>query len=120
MNLKKYNFFCPFCKEQLNDTGEIELKTVRRSGEVGKIFLAADFGNYTYRKEPDVNFVDGEIVDFLCRCCNVNLEAPQHEGFAQLNMRVDENIEFEVIFSRQAGKRKTYVITEDGIETYQE
>jgi hypothetical protein len=119
MDLKDFHFSCPFCKHLLSDSEEIVLVTRRDSGIEGKIFMAVSFGNYTYRHIPETNFNVHEIVDFLCSECNENLKAPNHPNFALLNMDVGNGINFDVIFSREAGKRKTYVITEDGIETYQ-
>lgn len=118
MDLKNFSFSCPFCNQTLNGGNEIELTTIRKSGDRGVIYMSAAFGNYTYRHIPEINFDEGEIVDFHCPKCEENLEAPQHGNFALLNMNVGNNINFEVIFSRESGKRKTYVITEDGIETY--
>ncbi|NOQ71439.1 MAG: hypothetical protein GQ574_05535 [Crocinitomix sp.] len=119
MDLKNFSFSCPFCKHLLNDSEEIELVTKRDSGTEGRIFMSVAFGNYTFRHIPETNFTLREIVDFLCPHCQTDLKAPNHKNFAQLNMDVGHNISFDVIFSREAGKRKTYVITEDGIETYQ-
>ena len=118
MDFKNFEFSCPFCAEKLNNKGVVGLKTVRSNGERGEIFLSVAIGDYSYRHVPEVNFEKGEIVDFLCPNCENNLEAPNYDNFALLRMNVDQNIVFEVIFSREAGKRKTYVITEDGIETY--
>ncbi len=119
MDFKNFSFSCPHCAQLLDDNEEIQLKTVRNSGEKGLIFMSATFGNYSYRHSPETNFFSGEVVDFLCPKCGEDLAAPQHENFALLNMDVGNDINFEVIFSREAGKRKTFVITEDGIETYQ-
>ena len=119
MDLKDFSFSCPFCSHTLNGPHGIELRTSRKTGEKGMIYLSTTFGNYTYRHVPDIAFEKHEIVDFICPNCNENLNAPQHENFALLNMNVGGNINFEVIFSRESGKRKTYVITEDGIEAYQ-
>ncbi len=119
MDLSQYTFSCPHCNEPLSYQGVVTLNTVRENGEKGTIRLAASVGNYSYEHEPRVEFIDGEVVDFLCPKCNTTLETDQYEDFALLKMKVDKNIEFEVIFSRKAGKRKTYVITEDGIDSYQ-
>ena len=119
MDLKNFSFYCPFCKKTVNDKDEIELVTRRSSGIDGRIFMSVAFGNYTFRHIPETEFKVHEVVEFICPHCSENLKAPNHENFALLNMNVGDNISFEVIFSREAGKRKTYVITEDGIETYQ-
>ncbi len=119
MELKNFSFSCPFCNQILNNSEEIELVTRRDSGAEGRIFMSVTFGNYTYRHIPETEFELKEIVDFVCPNCAEDLKAPNHPNFALLNMDVGNEISFEVIFSRESGKRKTYVITEDGIETYQ-
>lgn len=119
MNFKNFKFSCPHCNATLSNEDEVTLSTIRKSGEKGTIYLSVAFGNYTYRHIPETDFEKDEIVDFHCPKCNIDLKSQQHEDFALLNMNVEDNINFEVIFSRVAGKRKTYVITEDGIETYQ-
>lgn len=118
MDLKNFCFSCPFCNQELNGGDEIELVTQRHNGDRGRMFLSTTFGNYTYRHLPETEFEPGEVVDFYCPSCSQNLEAPQHDNFALVHMDVGSGIKFEIIFSREAGKRKTYVITDDGIETY--
>ncbi len=120
MEIKDYNFHCPHCESKLSDSGMITLNTIRDNGEEGAITLSTTFGNYNYSHEPETKFNEGEIVSFMCGGCDENLHSAQYENFAQLKMKVSEGIEFDVLFSREAGKRKTYVLTEDGIESYSE
>ncbi|MGB1104321.1 MAG: hypothetical protein ACPG21_11920 [Crocinitomicaceae bacterium] len=118
MNLDQYSFSCPKCKARLNNDQTIELNTERQNGDKGVIHLSVGIGDYNFTHEPKTKFVEGEIVEFYCPHCKSNLSAPQHKDFTLLKMDVDENIQFDVIFSRKAGHRKTYVINEDGIESY--
>lgn len=118
MDLSQYNFYCPHCDAPLSVSGVIELITRRKNGDKGIIKLATKVGNYNYEHEPPTEFEAGEIVDFICPKCAKNLHTNQYKNFALLNMHVEQGISFEVIFSRTAGERKTYVITEDGVETY--
>lgn len=118
MDIKKFDFSCPHCTQTLNKDGVVILNTRRNNGDKGTIHLSATFGNYTYMHEPEIEFDTGELVDFFCPSCEENLTSEEHNNFALLKMTVDNNIDFEVIFSREAGNRKTYIITEDGIESY--
>ena len=118
MDIKKFIFSCPYCDGILSQNGVIRLKTERTNGDIGEINLSTSFGNYKYDHVPVVTFEKGEIVEFICPHCDTNLDSEEYLHFAQVKMKVDENIEFDVIFSRKAGLRKTYVITEDGIESY--
>ena len=118
MKLSKYHFSCPHCNEVVNSDKSVVLKTLRTNGETGTIQMSIGVGDYTFNHEPNVDFEEGEMVTFCCPHCDHILDAPQHKDFAILKMNVDKNIEFDIIFSRKAGHRKTYIITEDGIETY--
>ena len=116
--ISKYNFHCPLCHAHLNQKDKITLKTIRLNGEEGEIQMDTTVGNYEYVHTPEVQFEPGEIVDFVCPACNKTLNSKEFKNYAMLKMHVDENIIFEVLFSRQAGVQKTYLITEDGIESY--
>lgn len=116
--LKNYQFHCPNCDTHLNEKESISLKTVRSNGDEGAMELSTTIGNYNYTHTPEVDFESGEVVDFLCPNCNHNLNSDEFENYAMLTMKVDENISFEVLFSRVAGVQKTYLVTEDGIESY--
>lgn len=120
MEIKNYNFHCPHCDQKLSNEGVIRLNTLRNNGEKGEIQLSTSFGNYSYSHEPKIQFIPGEIVSFSCPDCNKDVHSDQYENFALLKMKVSDNIDFDVLFSREAGKRKTYVLTEDGIESYSE
>jgi uncharacterized protein YbaR (Trm112 family) len=118
MDFKKFIFSCPYCEGTLSKNGIVSLMTQRTNGDIGEIKLSTSFGNYSYVHQPEVEFEKGEVVEFICPHCKKNLDSEEYVHFAQVKMKVDENIEFDVIFSRKAGLRKTYVITEDGIESY--
>ena len=116
--IKEYDFHCPHCNATLNSNGVIVLKTRRPNGDIGEIQMDTNLGNYQYTHEPPVNFEPGEMVDFLCTSCGHCLNSEEFDNYAQLKMVVDDAIEFDILFSRKAGVQKTYLITEDGIESY--
>ncbi|MFK8043854.1 MAG: hypothetical protein AB8B72_00060 [Crocinitomicaceae bacterium] len=118
MNLVNYNFYCTNCSSQLDENGNIHLKTVRDNGEIGIMHLSTSFGTYTYTHEPIAVFSGDELVDFFCPKCDFDLQSLNHPEYAALNMRAESQFDFEILFSRKAGMHKTYIITEDGIESY--
>jgi uncharacterized protein YbaR (Trm112 family) len=118
LDINEFSFCCPYCSQDLSTANEIVLNTKRKNGDIGSIHLNTTFGNYSYTHFPAVQFEKGEVVDFLCPNCRADLKSTEYKNFAQLKMKVEKDIDFDVIFSREAGKRKTYVITEDGIESY--
>lgn len=120
MEIKDCNFHCPHCSDLLSRNGEIVLTTKRHNGEEGHIKLATTFGNYSYAHVPDVQFDPGEVVAFSCPSCKKTVHSDKYKDYAIIKMHVSESIIFDVLFSREAGKRKTYIVTEDGIESYSE
>jgi hypothetical protein len=118
MRLSDYSFHCPACKSRLDTNGVIHLKTERLNGDKGDIFLSTTFGNYGYKHDPDVNFDVGELIEFSCDNCNSLLHSAIKPNFVNMIMRVENKFDFEILFSRKAGIQKTYVVTEDGIESY--
>ena len=120
MNLSKYSFFCTDCKVQLDVEGVIHLKTQRKNGESGEMHLSTSLGNYKFKHFPDVKFNDGELVEFSCPHCSSVLHSSIKPNFVNMIMRVEKQFDFEILFSRLAGVQKTYIVTEDGIESYGE
>lgn len=120
MDIRDCNFHCPHCTHQLNSDGFITLSTKRSNGEEGTIRLATSFGNYEYSHEPEVKFTDGELVAFTCPSCRNQVHSDKYKDYAMIKMQVNDKIVFDILFSREAGKRKTYIVTEDGIESYSE
>lgn len=116
--IHKYDILCPSCRTKLNDGTKLSLTTERENGDKGKIHLSTTIGNYSYTHEPPIIFEIGEMVSFFCPACNTNLNSKEFDNYALLKMKVRDSIEFEILFSRKAGVQKTYLVTEDGIETY--
>lgn len=116
--ISNFDYHCPYCTEKLKKSGEIVLKTIRNNGSEGIIRMATSIGDYGYAHEPQIDFELGEMVDFYCPFCDKNLNSEEYNNYALLKLYVREGIQFDVLFSRKAGVHKTYLITEDGIETY--
>lgn len=120
MNLEKYNFFCPSCEHQLDEAGKIHLASERQNGEKGDMYLSTSFGSYSYKHVPAIQFLKNELVDFLCPSCHANLKSKTYPEYTLMTMRVENKFDFEILFSRKAGMHKTYIVTEDGVESYGE
>ncbi len=118
MDCDDYRFTCPYCEVDLSESGEIVLSTKRSEGETGTLFLAKKIGNYNYRHTPKVNFGKLELVELFCPICSKNIASDQYEDHALLHLHVGENVKLEVLFSRRAGQGITYIVTQDGIETF--
>lgn len=116
--IQKYDFHCPHCDSKLDKNNEIILLTKRSNGDMGEIMMSASVGNYSYKHSPANAFDNGELVTFQCTNCKADLDAEDYPDYAKLIMKVEKDIQFDVLFSRRAGVQKTYLVTEDGIETY--
>jgi DNA-directed RNA polymerase subunit RPC12/RpoP len=117
--LEKYDFHCPYCKYKLNgDNKLIKLDTIRQNGDKGTIYFSASIGDFSYEHEPKVDFEPGELVNFCCSSCNKDLSSDQFDNYARLILDVNGTVQFDILFSRKAGVKKTYLITEEGVETY--
>ena len=120
MKLEQYNFFCPKCNHQLDQSGKIHLKSERSNGETGDMYLSTTFGTYSFEHVPDRDFEHNELVDFSCPSCTAKLISETYSDYTEMIMRVEDKFDFEILFSRRSGIHKTYIITEDGIERYGE
>lgn len=120
MKLEKYNFYCPKCSHQLDEEGSIHLLTERQNGDSGNMYLSTSFGTYSYKHEPDIVFLKNELVDFFCPSCKANIKSEEYPDYTIMTMRVEGKFDFDILFSRKAGMHKTYIVTEDGVESYGE
>ena len=54
----------------------------------------------------------------MCPFCNADLTSKKNKKFAELKMMVNEFIFFEALFSTVHGNKRTYIITQDDVDTY--
>lgn len=118
MRLSKYDFYCPNCNGRLDTNGVIHLNTKRTNGDKGDIFLSTTFGNYGYKHDPPIDFERNELINFYCSSCKSDLKSSEKPDYVNLIMRVENQFDFEILFSRKSGVQKTYIVTEDGVECY--
>jgi hypothetical protein len=108
-----YTFKCSHCNEILNKDYFIELSFKRNNGNSGKVFLSPKVGTYDILVDYNVRFHEQECVEFFCNKCGRSLNSSRHPDFAALNLCVNDNCKFEIIFSKFFGDRRTLVITEE-------
>ena len=116
--INQYDYFCPKCKEKLNENGKVILNVHRTDDSNAKIFLDPKPHSYHLKCEPEIAFLENEIVDFICPHCSSNLHSDQYEKFVALTLKVTEGVFFDVFFSRVYGDHRTYVGIEDFKEEY--
>ena len=112
------DYLCPVCKGQLKVNNNIIFSAKNISGDGGLIILSPELGNYMIKKHDSFSYKEGEHVDFFCPICHANLASKINENLAEILM-IDENKNnFEIYFSKIAGEKCTYRISEGGIESF--
>lgn len=112
-------YHCPHCEKSLttNKTVNLKFKT-EKNDEKAAIYLDPKPGNYDFYTKPKINFEKGEKLTFFCPKCKANLTSKKNPDFVELKMMVNNFIFFEALFSNIYGEKKTYIVTQDEIDTY--
>ena len=79
------------------------------------MLIHPELGNYSSLKHQDFYFEEGERIDFYCPLCLQSLDAAMDENLVQVVMIDEQQTEHEVYFSRIAGEKRTYQVSDDGI-----
>ncbi|MDY0315714.1 MAG: hypothetical protein RBR32_11630, partial [Bacteroidales bacterium] len=69
------NYICPKCGGYLSIDNEIVFLTKNNKGNSAIVLLNAELGNYSFRKNTNVDFKEGDHVNFICPICYENLNA---------------------------------------------
>lgn len=102
----------------LTDGKFVVFNIVKSNNEKARLLLNPKPGSYDYSCEPQLNFEKDELVDFHCPHCNQNLASDKFNKFVQIQLKVTDQVLFDVFFSRIYGVHKTYVGIEDFEEEY--
>lgn len=119
MSMKDNDYVCPKCKGHLNVGGFLVFATKTQRKHKGLIMMSPIVGEYKYLHHEKFQLGQGEMVDFECPICQVDLTSPKNKDHAMIYMIGDEDhSEYELYFSKIAGKQSTYVVAHDNIETF--
>jgi len=114
----KQNFICPRCKGYLNVADHIILTAEDKSGNSGLILFSPELGNYTTKKNPNFKTKEGEKHEFFCPLCQEKLAADTHDNLSYIVMIDEENVEYQILFSKIVGEHSTYKIVGESTEIY--
>lgn len=106
---------CPFCRGHLRVGDYIILKIRNTKREKGLLLLHPEVGNYSSIKHPQFHYEEGERIDFFCPICMQSLDAALDENLVKVVMIDEFQNEHDVYFSRIAGEKSTYKVSEKGI-----
>jgi hypothetical protein len=78
---------------------------------LGIVLLNPELGNYSYWNPPELKFVDGEKIEFMCPVCCESLNADHlQKDMVEIIMIGRDKKEYHVYFSSIAGKHATFKI----------
>lgn len=110
------HFICPHCRGHLRVGDYIIFKIRNKEREKGLILLHPEIGNYTSVKHPHFRIREGDRIDFFCPICMQSLDAAMDENLVHVVMVDEKKKEHEIYFSRIAGEKSTYQLSEEGIK----
>lgn len=115
------DYLCPKCKGHLNVSESLVFATKTHRKHKGLILLSPKVGEYKYKHHPKFQLEKGEKVEFYCPLCNIDLTSSKNKDHAMIYMVADEdNFEYELYFSKIAGKQSTYLVAHDSVEMFGE
>ncbi len=122
LNLSVMNnhYLCPHCRGHLKVGDHIIFKIRNTRREKGLLLLHADVGDYTSIKHPFFNFEEGERIDFFCPICMQSLDAAIDENLVQVIMIDSQHTERVNYFSRIAGEKSTYKVSDGSVMEFGE
>ena len=121
MSMKDNQFNCPECNGHLNIGGKIIFATQTKRKHKGLIMMSPKVGEYDYLHHEKFQLEKGEMVDFECPMCQTDLTSEINKDHAMIYMTSSEDqMEYELYFSKIAGKQSTYVVAQDNIEAFGE
>ena len=119
-SLKSNDYLCPKCKGHLNADESVIFSTKNAKNQRGLILLSPEIGKYNYSHHDNYNFKKGEIVEFYCPICAESLESDKNNKYASITMIDHNNEEYEMLFSRLAGNKSTYIVSNRIVESFGE
>jgi len=121
MSLKDNDYLCPKCKGHLNVGGYLVFATRTHKKHKGLIMLSPKVGEYKYSHHENFQLEKGELVDFECPICQADLTSSKSKEHAMIYMIGAEDMaEYELFFSKIAGNKSTYLVSQDNVEAFGE
>ena len=109
-------YICPLCRGHLRVGEYIIFKIRNTRREKGLLLIHPELGNYSSIKHPQFHFEEGERIDFFCPICMQSLDAALDANLVHVVL-IDEYMkEHEIYFSRTAGEKSTYTVSDEGIK----
>lgn len=121
MALKDNDYMCPKCNGHLNVGGYLVFATKTQKRHKGLILLSPKVGEYNYLHHEKFQLEKGEMVDFGCPICQADLTSTKNKDHAMIYMvSSEDNTEYQLFFSKKAGNKSTYLVSNDNVEAFGE
>jgi len=119
--MKDNDYICPKCKGHLNVGDYLVFATRTHKKHKGLILMSPKVGEYNYIHHDKFQLEEGELVDFECPICQSDLTSKDRKDHALIYMlSAEDNVEYDLYFSKIAGKKSTYLVAQDNIEAFGE
>ena len=119
MSMKDNNYLCPECKGYLNVGGFVLFATKTKRNHKGLLMLDPTVGEYKYKHHDKFNLEESEMVEFACPICQTDLTSSNRKDHAMIWMvGIEDNVEYDLYFSKIAGNQSTYLVAQDNIESF--
>jgi hypothetical protein len=105
-----WSYSCPTCRATLNPREDLVLVAARGETKVLLQFHPRP-GDYELHKPDGLELEPGEAWSFFCPVCRANLATEEGGEFCRLLLRA-EGRSRELLFSRVAGKRATFILSQ--------
>jgi len=114
----KSDYLCPACRNFLNVGENVVFHAKASHRREGILMLHPQVGNYSVIKHPSFDYEEGEKVEFHCPYCNAELTSERNKNLVKILMIDAKKQEFEILFSRVAGEKSTFVIMGEKVEPF--
>ncbi len=115
----KNEYICPYCRGNLKVDNDIVFAVRTQNEQRGLIMVSPELGNYRYRKHPDLDIKDGDLLETFCPMCHSNLKAINvNTNLAEVLMVDEDGDEYQIYFSEIVGEHVTFKIKDADMETF--
>ena len=114
------SYYCPHCRKLLNPGTKV-IFLVENGPDVELVLLSPKLGDYSVIASRSMTLLDGAIYTFRCPLCRADLTSHVDSKLVELMSRAgDEAPPERVSFSRIHGEHATFLMAEDGVDSFGE
>ena len=112
------NYYCPFCKCNMNIGSSLVLAVKSPTSERGILFLETELGDYNKTTHPEFHLKEGTGYKFYCPACHGTLNKENNPKLVKLHMVDEKGKQCEINISNIIGENFTYQIADKKVKVY--